>query len=219
MKTKIGINLLVILTAFLCAGFTFAGDKQKMVIELKTNDFEMAETDISDLAIGESETIVTESGKTIDLLRTAEGVEVYVDGELLETPDMNNMELHGEGHGEMHKLVIIECEVDDASDLEAECGEDMVFISDGDFDMDMLHEETGNRKVIVKRIHSDCASEEEGDCEDQQVWISDGEDFDMSELHEVGEGHKVIEIHTSHDSDVDVHVEKIVNKVVVKEKG
>jgi hypothetical protein len=41
-----------------------------MVIALQTDDFELAETDISDLEIGDAETIYTESGKTIDLLRT-----------------------------------------------------------------------------------------------------------------------------------------------------
>ena len=59
--------------------------QDSMVIALQTDDFELAEHDISDLEIGDAETIYTESGKTIDLLRTAEGVEIYVDGELLET--------------------------------------------------------------------------------------------------------------------------------------
>ena len=46
----------------------------------------VADTDISHLGVGDAETIYTESGKTIDLLRTEDGVEVYVDGELLGEP-------------------------------------------------------------------------------------------------------------------------------------
>ncbi|MFT5351471.1 MAG: hypothetical protein ACI9MF_002294, partial [Gammaproteobacteria bacterium] len=91
MKTKLSLPAMVIFSALIYAGITFAGNKEKMVVELKTNDFEIAETDISDLAIGESETIVTESGKTIDLLRTAEGIEIYMDGELMDMPHMDGM--------------------------------------------------------------------------------------------------------------------------------
>ncbi len=61
-----------------------------MVIALNTDDFNLHETDISELTIGESQTIGTDSGKVIDLLRTADGVEVYIDGELLDM-DMNFM--------------------------------------------------------------------------------------------------------------------------------
>ncbi len=106
MKTKFSMTLLVILSAFIYAGVTLAGDKEKMVIQLKTNDFEIAETDISDLAIGESETIVTENGRTIDLLRTAEGVEIYVDGELMDMPHMDGAAFDGSGHHKMHKRVV-----------------------------------------------------------------------------------------------------------------
>ena len=40
--------------------------------------------------LGESQTIETNNGKVIDLLRTADGVEIYVDGE-----------------GEGHKVIMI----------------------------------------------------------------------------------------------------------------
>ena len=46
-----------------------AGSKEKMVIALKTDDFTLAETDVSSLAVGEAQTIETDSGKVIDILR------------------------------------------------------------------------------------------------------------------------------------------------------
>jgi len=82
-----------------------------MVIALATDDFELAETDISDLEIGDAETIYTESGKTIDLLRTAEGVEIYVDGELLETGLESGVGVH-DGHHAVHKHVEVVCDTD-----------------------------------------------------------------------------------------------------------
>ena len=50
-----------------------AETQEKMVIALKTNDFELTETDISALAIGQSQTIETDSGQVIDILRTTDG--------------------------------------------------------------------------------------------------------------------------------------------------
>jgi hypothetical protein len=93
------IPLLAVMILTISAASLSAGE-DKMVIALTTDDFELAETDVSDLGIGDSETIYTESGKTIDLLRTADGIEIYVDGELLELGS-----LHGEGHHE--KVIII----------------------------------------------------------------------------------------------------------------
>ena len=54
-------GLLVI--AFLVPTAVLAGDHEKMIIAVKADDFELAETDISNLAIGESQTIETASGK------------------------------------------------------------------------------------------------------------------------------------------------------------
>ena len=123
MKTKFRLTAMAILLTFIYAGIAFAGDKEKIVIGLKTNDFEVAETDISNLTIGESETIVTESGKIIDLMRTADGVEVYVDGELMDMPHLAEMAADGSGHHKMHERVVIECEVDEADDVATECGD------------------------------------------------------------------------------------------------
>jgi hypothetical protein len=113
-----------------------------MVIALKTDDFELAETDVSHLEIGDAETIYTQSGKTIDLLRTAEGIEIYVDGELLETGLEGEDGIH-EGHHIVHKRVEVECESDE------EC-EELVWISDDeDIDMESMHGEDHHEKIII----------------------------------------------------------------------
>lgn len=113
--------------------------EEKIVIALTTDDFEIEETDLSHLAVGDAETIVTDSGKTIDLLRTEDGIEIYVDGELL---DMGGM--HDEHH-QVHKIKII------CDDEEGDCPEDYTWISgDEDFDFETIHEHDG--KVII--MHS-----------------------------------------------------------------
>jgi hypothetical protein len=183
---------------------------------LKTNDFEVAETDISDLEVGESETIVTDSGKTIDLLRTADGVEIYVDGELMDIPEMGAHGAHHDGNMKIHKKVIIECEVDGEAGEASDCGDEMVFVGKGDIDMEALHEAGDGHKVIIKRMHKECSDDDEGTCEEDNVWVSGGEDFDMTELHEAGDGHRVIKIRKSADGEL--HVEKNVEKVIVIEK-
>ena len=61
MKTIISALTLALLFTILCAGPAFADTPEKMIIKLKTNEFEIAETDISDLQVGDAETIVTDT--------------------------------------------------------------------------------------------------------------------------------------------------------------
>ena len=189
MKLKLTLGFLILMTALLLLGIAAAGEnamtEEKIVIRVKTDDFELAETDISDLAVGESETIVTESGKTIDLLRTEDGVELYIDGELQDL-DFGGGAMHPQ-HRVLHEAVEFDCE----SDTDCECDHDFVFFSD-DADFELLHEIDGDNEGFHERIELICDVEEQ--CE-KRVWISDGEDLDIDELHIAGEGHKVIKIH------------------------
>ncbi|HKX55091.1 MAG TPA: hypothetical protein VJN01_03275, partial [Xanthomonadales bacterium] len=88
--------------------------RKKVVVALKTDDVELHEMDISHLQPGDAETIITEDGKTIDLLRTEDDVEIYVDGKLLE------LGAEGVGHHKVvharHKEMGIDC--DAAADCE-----------------------------------------------------------------------------------------------------
>ena len=130
------------LSALFLAGAALAGETgevvmdQKMVVALTTPHFEIAETDISHLAVGESETIVTDSGRTVDLLRTEDGVEVFLDGVKLDIP------MEGEEHV-IHEEIEIHCDSDE------DC-ETLTWISeDGEIDLEAL--EGAYRTIVIRR--------------------------------------------------------------------
>jgi len=125
--------------AFLAASSAHADTEEKMVIALKTDDFELTETDISALAIGEGQTIETESGKVIDILRTADGAEVYVDGELLE------MNFDHEG---LHEEHMVRKHVEIICDEDEDCDKNIVILS-GDEELHEMHQGGQGHKVIV----------------------------------------------------------------------
>ena len=81
MKHYMKIIFSMAALALLATASVQAETEEKIVIALKTHDFDLAETEVSSLAVGESQTIETESGKVIDILRTTDGVELYIDGE------------------------------------------------------------------------------------------------------------------------------------------
>lgn len=162
MKTKISALTLALLFTILCAGPAFA-DTAKMIIKLKTNEFEIAATDISNLQVGDAETIVTDSGKIIDLLRTADGVEIYVDGEMLEIPDLNSAGLDGGMHtgldGGMHTIIHkhkhLECLVDGDDESEWECADELAFFSDEDSGFEFLHTDGDAHTIIIIEQEAD----------------------------------------------------------------
>ena len=126
--------LLLAVAVFTLGTASLSAGEDKMVIALTTDDFELAETDVSDLEIGDSETIYTESGKTIDLLRTADGIEIYVDGELLELGLDGEEGIH-EGHHVVHQHVEVDCDTEEDCDMDIELGS--------------LHGEGHHEKVII----------------------------------------------------------------------
>lgn len=174
---------------FLIATTALAETEEKMVIASKTDQFELTETDISTLAIGEAQTIETDSGKVIDILRTVDGVEIYVDGELLDL-NFNDQGLHEEHMIRKHVEVI--CDSDD------ECDKNVIILASDDDDIFDWVTEDGEMVIIHKEIELSCSDEEQGaSCSDQMIWVSEGEDIDLDVLHQMhlnGEGHKVIVI-------------------------
>ena len=98
---------------------------EELVVALKTEHFEIPETDISHLAVGEAERIVTEYGRTVDLVRTEDGVEVYLDGQLLDIP------MDG---GER----VIREEIEILCDTPEDCEEVRRMAEDGDVDLEAL---------------------------------------------------------------------------------
>jgi len=131
------INKLILLLAiavFTLGAASLSAGEDKMVIALTTDDFELAETDVSNLEIGDSETIYTQSGKTIDLLRIVDGIEIYVDGELLELGLDGEEGIH-EGHHIVHQRVEVDCDTEEDCDMDLELGS--------------LHGEGHHEKVII----------------------------------------------------------------------
>jgi len=96
----------------LYGGAVAASDQQKMVIDIETDTIQIDQLDITHLTAGDTETIYTDDGRTIDILRKDQGVAVFVDGEPLLTPDMLHADQAADG-GHKHKMMIrIECESD-----------------------------------------------------------------------------------------------------------
>lgn len=173
--------------ALIAANSVYA--ETEMVIALKTDKFELTETDISTLAIGEAKTIETDSGSIIDILRTPDGAEIYVDGGLVEM-DFDHEGMH-EGHM-IRKHVEVICEDDE------DCDEHVITIMGSDEDIPHWVNEEGENVFIHKEIEISCTDEEdETRCEDKMIWVSDGGDINLEEIHEMHEGegaYKVIVI-------------------------
>ena len=173
--------------AILASPPIWAGEGEEMIIELKTHDFEVAATDIGELAIGESKTIETESGKIIDILRTSDGAEIYIDGELLE------MNATHEGMHEVHK---IEKHVEIVCDDEEDCEKQIFVVTDGEpVDFGFASSE-GDNVFIHKEIELSCTDDEDStSCSETSVWVTGDGEIDLQELHEMhgdGKTHKVI---------------------------
>lgn len=181
MKHYLGPVFVFAALAILACTSAQAETGEKMVVALATDDFELAETDISTLAVGEAQTIETESGKIIDILRTADGAEIYIDGELLEV----NL-----GDDVRHEDKRVNKQVEITCDDEGECHEKVTLLS-GD-ENESLHRlaQDGENIVIHKEIRMMCNDEEDGgSCID--------EDIDIETFHdelENGDGHKLIVI-------------------------
>ena len=176
--------------SFLIAGSTLANEEKTVVMKIKTDDSGVISADLSDLDVGDAKTIVTEEGKTVDLFRTEDGFEVYIDGELIEMPHMTVD--HSDG---MHKRTIrVEC----TDDTECEEHHTLMFISEVELS-DI--ESVGELHKIVE-IHS-----------------GDMESVDIEKLHEIGEDGELIWISEDEDVMVDSDVETRVIVVKRKEIG
>jgi len=189
MKHYLGPVFALLMFALLTSASALAQTREKVVVALETDDFELAETDISTLAIGEAQTIETDSGKIIDILRTRDGAEIYVDGELLEM-NFNDEGLHEEHI--MNKHVEIFCEDGE------ECDENILVINHDEHNASEWSTADGEHVIIHREVEVTCDDNDEGDhCDHQVVLISDDEDIDLERMHEEhtsGIGHNVIVI-------------------------
>ncbi len=130
-----------ILPALLLTSLALAGDVHEIMIDLETDDINIEKMDISHLEVGDSETIYTEDGKTIDILRAGQGVEIYIDGEVLDLSDLHNFADIDEEHEMSQRVIRIECNNED----EDSCANNGHWAHHDDSHID-THEE---RKVII----------------------------------------------------------------------
>jgi hypothetical protein len=165
-----------------------ANSQEEVIIALKTGDLELVKTDVSEMAVGEAKTIETESGKVIDILRTADGAEEYIDGELVEIGDKHT------GEQQLHK---IERHVEIVCDDEENCDKEIFIVAiDEDEHFDLAGTK-GDTVIFHSEIELSCTDSQQGTSCDQAIWVSEDGNIDLEELHRLGEGetaHKVIVI-------------------------
>jgi hypothetical protein len=187
-ETRLALAVTLLASGFALSAQVFGshehGDQHQTMIALHTDDFELAETDVSDLAIGESKTIVTESGKTIDLLRTEDGMEIYLDGELLDLEFGSGAELHSD-HAGLHKKIEVVCTGAD------DCEETVWVSESGDEHISAGHDGTKTR-VIKREIIIECDTED--DCSERKIFIAEGDAADL-DLEATGGDVHVIRLH------------------------
>jgi hypothetical protein len=159
-----------------------AGGQKEVVIALKTGDFELVETDVSEMAVGEARTIETENGKMIDILRTTDGAEVYIDGELLE--------MNAGSDGERHELHRIEKHVEIICDDDENCNKEVFVVALDEGEQFDLTGTKGDTVIFHREIELSCTDSEEGTSCDQAVLVNTEGDIDVEELHHLQEGEK-----------------------------
>jgi len=136
---------LILPLLLLFTGLALAGDAEQMIIDVITDDFRIDELDISHLAHGDSETIYTEDGRTIDILRRERGIEIFLDGESLDLPSFSHTaNPEHEAHDGHTVVVRIECDTDD----EVDCHDHPIDL-EGDWGIDGAHEP--HKVVVIKK--------------------------------------------------------------------
>ena len=151
MTKRIMFSLAFAIVPLLVATVAEAHDsehQEQMMVALKTDDVDLAETDISDLAIGDALTVYTENDRTIDILRTRDGIEIYVDGERVDVGPTSSLAPHDGQH------VVVTRNVEVICDPEEDCDE-LTWIEDGDVNTDAAPDAIHKDKVIVIKRESD----------------------------------------------------------------
>ncbi len=187
--------IVMILLAGIALSPTWAGgDHHEAKIKIIGDDFELDETDISDLAVGESMTFYTDSGREVLVIREEDGLDISVDGESLDIPRMSG------GH---HGVKVITREI--VCDDDGECDHDFIHMG-GESDIEFLHLEGEDLALDFEAIHDLHCDDEEICDHDVRIWhdggdrdfeLEDGSVFDFSDDH----GNKVFIIKKVHHAD------------------
>lgn len=144
------LSALILLSGFAFNGAVVAEDQREMIIAIKTDAVRIEQLDISDLATGDVETIYSDDGKTIDVMKTAEGVEIFIDGEKLDIPALGIHSTHDDGHEAKHIIMKLHCD----SEADEYCAADEQWTIIGDDDVDSS-DAIRHRIIIKKQVHSE----------------------------------------------------------------
>lgn len=113
------LSTLILLASLTLGGNAMAGEKLAMLIDIETDSIHIEELDISHLTSGDTETIYTEDGRVVDVMRTERGVEIFIDGEPLNMPFFEKAS-HPTDHHQSHQIMLtVECD----SENDADCAE------------------------------------------------------------------------------------------------
>ena len=137
---------LLLMSAFLLSSIAFAENQTEILIKVESEDVHVETMDISHLSTGDVETIYSEDGKTIDVMKTDTGIEIFIDGEKIELPSLDLNSSHEDSHKVKHITVSIHCE----SEADDDCEEDEKWLLDSDGDL-QDHEDLSHR-IIIKKI-------------------------------------------------------------------
>ena len=137
--------MLTCIPLLLLSSLVMADQDQHMLIDIDSDRVEIDQLDISHLTPGDSETIYTEDGRTVDVLRTEHGMEIFVDGEPLFSPDSMHLHHSEDSVHDGHRIVIeVECD----SEVAEEC-EDHYLLNEEDWAVEGAHE--AHRVMIIKK--------------------------------------------------------------------
>ena len=158
-----------------------------MTISITTDSFELTETDVGSLAVGEAKTIQTESGHVVDILRTPEGAEVYIDGELVDIGSD-----HERLSEELHVIssdIAIEC----ADDSGAGCEKHLVIEMHGDGESHNHNWIAADEAAVLhENVEITCADDDgETTCTKRVLMLGDENVINIEKIHEEHEDGKV----------------------------
>ncbi|MDJ0655974.1 MAG: hypothetical protein QNJ40_17555 [Xanthomonadales bacterium] len=153
------VGLTGLLALALSAGIALAEVKEKMKIKVVTGDGISETVTIEDLAVGDSEVFITESGKEVYITREEEALSLEVDGRVIDVQLPKVHSVHDMGAA--HKRVMFISDEGDIHEVDGEnvwVGDDKTIRLDVDVDAHhdvMVHGDGEEQIIIRKQILSD----------------------------------------------------------------
>lgn len=143
--TVIRTILAFFFATLVCVAFSYAGEghEKKLIKLVLTEGTEPVEIDISDLEVGESRQVIDQGGQEVAVTHLEDGLEVTVDGEVIELPMVAHHGAHGADSGGHRKVIVQRSEDGDAADVDV----DIEVLTDAH----EVHGLAGHPRIIVRR--------------------------------------------------------------------